>query len=378
MCFGNGPKKESVKMRGKVYVVTDGQAGSCGKGKLVGYLARKLDVDITMNHNMPNAGHTFVFDDGRKVVTHHLPIGVVNPRTTLLIGAGAVINPDILYKELEENKDLINGRMLYIHERAAVVFDKHIAFERENIRSGSTFQGSAAANAEKSLRMPGTILAKDYPWKGKIFIYDDDLFFQMRRAGLSVLIEMSQGFDLDMNHGLPYPYTTSRGCTITDALADCGIPYNDDITSYMIFRPYPIRISNDSVEGKIYTGDYAGSREISWEEVCERAGLNYIEEYTTVTKKKRRVFEFSWSRFYHAIEANNPDYLVLNFAQYLDGTVLESKHVEQVLQSSAIMGMIANIKELYNKEVIMIGTGAKEGEIIDLSKEKEKVYSKRS
>ncbi len=66
MCFGNGPKKESVKMRGKVYVVTDGQAGSCGKGKLVGYLARKLDVDITMNHNMPNAGHTFVFDDGRK------------------------------------------------------------------------------------------------------------------------------------------------------------------------------------------------------------------------------------------------------------------------------------------------------------------------
>jgi adenylosuccinate synthase len=88
MCFGNGPKKESVKMRGKVYVVADGQAGSCGKGKLVGYLARKLDVGITINHNMPNAGHTFVFDDGRKVVTHHLPIGVVNPRTTLLIGAG--------------------------------------------------------------------------------------------------------------------------------------------------------------------------------------------------------------------------------------------------------------------------------------------------
>lgn len=377
MCFSDRPKKESVKMRGKVYVVTDGQAGSCGKGKLAGYLARKLDVDVTINHNMPNAGHTFVFDDGRKVVTHHLPIGVVNPRTTLLIGAGAVINPDILYKELEENKDLINGRMIYIHERAAVVKDKHIAFERENIRSGSTFQGSAAANAEKSLRIPGTILAKDYPWKGKIFIYDDNLLFQMRRAGLSVLIEMSQGFDLDINHGLPYPYTTSRGCTITDALADSGIPYNDDITSYMVFRPYPIRISNDSVEGKIYTGDYAGSREISWEDVCKRAGLDYTEEYTTVTKKKRRVFEFNWSRFYNAIEANNPDYLVLNFAQYLDGTVLESSDIKQILNSPAVMGMIANIKELYEKDVIMVGTGAKESEIIDLSKEKEKVYQKR-
>lgn len=378
MCISNGTKKESVKMRGKVYVVTDGQAGSCGKGKLSGYLARKLDVDVTINHNMPNAGHTFVYDDGRKIVTHHLPIGVVNPRTTLLIGAGAVINPDILYKELEENKDLINGRMIYIHERAAVVFDKHIAFERENIRSGSTFQGSAAANAEKALRIPGTILAKDYPWKGKIYIYDDNFFFRLRNNGLSVLIEMSQGFDLDINHGLPYPYTTSRGCTITDALADCGIPYNDDITSYMVFRPYPIRISNDSVEGKIYTGDYAGSREISWEEVCERAGLDYTEEYTTVTKKRRRVFEFSWSRFYNAIEANNPDYLILNFAQYLDGTILESTNVEQVVNSSSVMGMCTTIKTLYDKDVIMIGTGAKESEIIDFSNQKGKVYVKRS
>ncbi len=374
MCFGNRTKKEDVKMRGKVYVVTDGQAGSCGKGKLVGYLARKLDVDVTINHNMPNSGHTFVYDDGRKVITHHLPIGVVNPRTTLLIGCGAVINPEILYQELEENKDLINGRILYIHERAAIVADKHIAFERKNIRSGSTFQGSSAANAEKSLRIPGTILAKDYPWKGNIFIYDDNLFFQMRRAGLSVLIEMSQGFDLDINHGLPYPYTTSRGCTITDVLGYCGIPYNDDITSYMVFRPYPIRISNDSVEGKIYTGDYAGSKEISWEEVCRRAGLEQTEEYTTVTKRKRRVFEFNYSRFYNAIEVNNPDYLVLNFAQYLDGKVLGSTDIEQILNSPAIMGMCACMKTLYDKDIAMIGTGAKESEMVELPKEKMKVY----
>lgn len=359
---------------GKVYVVTDGQAGSCGKGKLVGYLARKYDVDVTINHNMPNSGHTFVFDDGRKVVTHHLPIGFVNPRTTLLIGAGAVINPDILYRELEENKDLLNGRILYIHERAAVVNEKHITFERKNIRSGSTFQGSSAANAEKSMRIPGTVLAKDYPWKGKIFIYDDTFLFQIRNSGMSILIEMSQGFDLDLNHGLSYPYTTSRGCTITQALADTGIPYNADITSFMVFRPYPIRISNDSVEGHIYTGDYAGSRELTWEEVCHRAGLPKAEEFTTVTKKKRRVFEFNWSRFYNAIEANNPDYLVLNFAQYLDGSVLESTNPNQILNSASIMGMCSSVKSLYDKDILLFGTGAKESEIIDFTEyEKQKI-----
>ena len=90
------------------------------------------------------------------------------------------------------------------------------------------------------------------------------------------------------------------------------------------------------------------------------------------------MFEFSWSRFYNAIEANNPDYLILNFAQYLDGTILESTNVEQVVNSSSVMGMCTTIKTLYDKDVIMIGTGAKESEIIDFSNQKGKVYVKRS
>lgn len=359
-------------MQGKVYVVTDGQAGSCGKGKFVGYLARKLDVDVAINHNMPNSGHTFVFDDGRKVITHHLPIGFVNPRTTLLIGAGAVINPDVLYKELEDYKDLINGRMLYIHERAAIVSEKHIAYEREHIRSGSTFQGSAAANCEKEMRLPETVLAKDYPWKGKIFVYNDEFFYQIRNAGLSILIEMSQGFDLDINHGLEYPHTTSRGCTITKALADCGIPHNADITSYMIFRPYPIRISNDSIEGNIYTGDYDGSRETSWDEVCARAGLKKTEEYTTVTNRRRRVFLFNYHRFYNALQANNPDYLILNFAQYVDGNILNCQNPNDILNSQLVMNKLREFKALYGRDIDFIGTGEVESALVDIRKPKKK------
>lgn len=71
---------------------------------------------------------------------------------------------------------------------------------------------------------------------------------------------------------------------------------------------------------------------------------------------------------------NNPDYLVLNFAQYLDGKVLGSTDIEQILNSPAIMGMCACMKTLYDKDIAMIGTGAKESEMVELPKEKMKVY----
>jgi len=61
-----------MKYNGQIHIVYDGMWGSCGKGKICGMLARdpKLNINVSVNNNMPNAGHTFYFDDGRKVVTH--------------------------------------------------------------------------------------------------------------------------------------------------------------------------------------------------------------------------------------------------------------------------------------------------------------------
>ncbi len=125
------------RYKGIVYIVYDGQAGSCGKGKFIGYFIRTKRIDVSMNNNGPNAGHTFVFDNGRKVVTTHLPVAVVNPSVQLLIGPGAFIDPEQLRKELENYKDLLGDRKVYIHERAYIVTEEHKEIERKTIKSGS-------------------------------------------------------------------------------------------------------------------------------------------------------------------------------------------------------------------------------------------------
>ncbi len=54
-------------------VVYGGQAGSEGKGAVVGYLARRHEWGAAVCSFGPNSGHTWVGDDGTKVVTHQDP-----------------------------------------------------------------------------------------------------------------------------------------------------------------------------------------------------------------------------------------------------------------------------------------------------------------
>ena len=116
------------KFSGKIHIVYDGMWGSCGKGKFCGELALdpKLNIQVCVNNNAPNAGHSFVFDDGRKVITKHIPIGFVNKNISyLVIGESAIIDFDRLLFELTQYKDILNGRQIYIADTAAVISDRH-------------------------------------------------------------------------------------------------------------------------------------------------------------------------------------------------------------------------------------------------------------
>lgn len=54
-------------MNRNVTVVIDGQAGSCGKGKICGYIAQKDNMEISTNNWSSNAGHTYVKDNDKKL-----------------------------------------------------------------------------------------------------------------------------------------------------------------------------------------------------------------------------------------------------------------------------------------------------------------------
>lgn len=380
--------------KGKVTVVLDGQAGSCGKGKLVGYLARKNGHHVAINNFMSNAGHTFVDELGNKVMTQHLPTSMVNKEMLLCVGPGAAITPSILFDEIINFADIIGDRKIMIHPRAMVIMDKHVEQEKALVRSGSTFKGCGTAQAEKLMRVPDTMLFGDYyKWMcetvhGEYDERADLLIDKIEIAetahlvnsaldmGMNVMVEGSQGFDLDINYGLPYPHTTSRQCHAGQLVADCGISPRMVTDIIMIIRPYPIRISNQTNIGlEISSGDYSGSEEITWEIVKERCGAPTDVEFgemTTVTKKPRRVFEMNWDRLQFATMVNRPTGVFINFAQYLDwgltGMTTNEWHDMPIAEIKEkypnVCNFIARVERETGCKVIGLGTGEKNHEVI--------------
>lgn len=171
----------------------------------------------------------------------------------------------------------------------------------------------------------------------KPFIITHQNIFPPFKGSENILVELSQGDALGLNNSANYPNTTSRDCTPAQALKDIhAADLSSQVRKYCVFRPYPIRINNNSNAGFIYTGDFEGAKEISWEEVCARSGLPSEEikklEHTTVTQRLRRVAEFSIKQFAEMLLDTKPDECFLNFAQYIDGEIagLTSKGVKNI------------------------------------------------
>jgi len=355
-----------------VTVILDGQAGSCGKGKICGYIAQKDNIKISTNNWGSNAGHTYVGNCNEKIVVSHLPVSIINPNTKLCINAGAIITPKILENEIIQYEKFLNNRKIYIHPRAMIIKDKHIEAEKQKIKSGSTFKGGGAASAEKLMRLPETELIENYYEnfsdyiKSKIEIVDTSII--LNETSDSILIEGSQGADLDINYGLNYPNVTSRQCSASQLIADAGISPFKVKDIIMIIRPYPIRISNKTNIGfDIYSGDYAGSKEISWDDVKTRCNCDIdLQELTTVTKKVRRVFEMNWERLKYNVMINNPTQIVLNFAQYIDWEAYRCNNYNNL--PIKVKEFINRIEKTTNVPVTMIGTGERDCDIIDLRK----------
>ncbi len=355
-----------------ITVVIDGQAGSTGKGKICSYLAKKDDFSMSTNNWASNAGHTYVSDNGEKVIVSHLPIAMLNPNCKLLLNAGCAITPEILFDEIRKYKEILKDRRIYINPRAMIILEKHREEEKDIIKSGSTFKGCGSAQAEKIMRKPGIVLAKDYfknfPKDIENIIEIADTAQIINDCKENILIEGAQGQDLDINYGLDYPNVTGRMCSASQLIADAGCSPFKVKDIYMIIRPYPIRISNKTNIGKdIYSGDYAGSNEITWEDVRKRCGADIdLTEYTTVTKKVRRVFEMNWERLKYNVMVNKPTQIVLNFAQYIDWKAYKCKDYKKL--PPKVVEFIKKIEKETNTPVTIIGTGEAESDIIDLRK----------
>ncbi|HEX8097795.1 MAG TPA: adenylosuccinate synthetase, partial [Pyrinomonadaceae bacterium] len=82
-----------------VIVVVGAQWGDEGKGKIVDLLAQHSDV-VCRYQGGPNAGHTIV-REGETFKIRQVPSGVISGKTSV-IGAGCVVDPEVLLAELDE------------------------------------------------------------------------------------------------------------------------------------------------------------------------------------------------------------------------------------------------------------------------------------
>lgn len=300
-----------------VHAVVDGQFGSTGKGNFSSFLAYQAyrtgaiaHFDGVVSNAGPNSGHTSMFGQ-EKIVLKQLPTFAVHAAMMgkpipAILSAGAVINPEILRAEAAKFPNL----PIFVHPNAALITPEDIEAERSPdstvTRIASTQSGTGEALVNKILRRPEAIVKgnlHDMPPNVTVGVFP----FKVDRN--AYMMEVSQGFSLGI-HSEFYPNVTSRECTVMQGLADARLPARSVAKTYMVVRTYPIRVGN---LGEHSSGEwYEDQEEISWDEIAQKP------EITTVTGRIRRVATFSLRQFMEAVRANDPDWVAINFLNYMD------------------------------------------------------------
>jgi adenylosuccinate synthase len=312
-CSGALSLSHAGRTKACVDVIVGGQYGSEGKGQIASYIAS--EYDYLMRVGGPNAGHT-VYEEPLPYTFHQLPSGTRSSTAKLIIGPGALINPEVLFREIIDCG--VGENRLYIDPQAMIIEIGDLRLEAKlRARISSTAQGVGAAAARRiSERWPGSSvrLARDITALKRFLRPTLDVLNQAYQGGKSILLEGTQGTSLSLLHG-SYPHVTSRDTTVCGCLSEAGIPASAVRRVIMVCRTYPIRVC-DPTNGT--SGPLAN--EISLDELSTRSGIPLCElqerEVTSTTKRRRRIAEFDWAQFERAMLLNMPSDIATTFIDY--------------------------------------------------------------
>jgi len=346
-----------------VTILVGMQYGSEGKGKIAAHLANEYDVSVRVG--AWQAGHTITYK-GKDYKMQCIPCQWINPDCKIVIGAGGFIRRDILLREIDwiESAGLSIRDRLYIDRRVTIGEPRHAAEEGAGATNhmfnaiGSTQEGVGAALIEKIERKGRINQVKDtldrFCEDGVQIVDTIRLLDKWNNDGAKIFIEGTQGCHLSLTTSHHYPKCTSRDCNVSGILADCGLSPFVVEKVIGVVRTYPIRVAGPSGN--------TGNQEISWEEVSKRCGAS-VTEQTTVTKRTRRVFEFSNSDIRDAIEINRPTQFALMFADYLN---MDDRGVNYWWDlSSKSKHMIMDIENELGVNFELVSTGPGPEDIID-------------
>ena len=341
-----------------IIIVVGGQFGGEGKGKITAHMCHNYSIDAVVRCGGPNSGHTVTIND-KQTILRQVPAGVVNPYTELFLAAGCLIDPDILFREIALFK--LTPDRLRIDRNAVIVHKEYAQDEREDEldrRIGSTCSGTGWAVAKRVLRGKDVAQAKDLidlkPYVTDVSEEIASLYSNRK----NIIIEGTQGFGLSVYHSPYYPYATSRDTTASGFLSEVGVSPLAVSGIIMVIRTFPIRVGGNS--GPLIN-------EIDWETIQLESGYPYkIEEFTSVTKKLRRVSRFDIDLVKRAGAVNMPTHIALMGVDYLDYRNKKARFYDEL--TSKTKEFISWLEWELEAKITFIGTGPTDNELIDRGK----------
>ena len=296
------------------------QWGDEGKGKVTDLVAASTDY-VVRYQGGNNAGHTIVVGS-EKYALHLVPTGILYPHCIPVIGAGVVVDPQVLIEELDalENRGIDTSRLL-LSGNAHLIMPYHLELDRVQERRlgrnrlGTTKRGIGPAYADKAarigLRVQDLLDPKIFSAKLEVVLKEKNLLLTrvygrlpldkreiedsyleygrrlvkqitdtsavVQRAldeGKEVLFEGAQAALLDLDHGT-YPFVTSSNPVAGGACTGSGAGPRDLTRIIGIAKAYCTRVGS---------GPFPSEADPADADILVEAG----GEYGTTTGRKRR------------------------------------------------------------------------------------------
>ncbi len=332
-------------------VIVGTQWGDEGKGKVTDLLAERADMIVRFQGGN-NAGHTII-RDGETFKFHLIPSGILYPDKVCAIGNGVVLDPRVLWQELDElRRRRVDVSSLRISANAHLIMPYHVMLDTAGeaklgkLSIGTTRRGIGPCYADKASRLGirvqdlldekilrKKIMAAMEPKRSALRQYEKDPALDLHAmteeygsyghrlepyiadtahlcwteldAGRTVIFEGAQGTLLDLDHGT-YPFVTSSNPVAGAACVGAGIGPGDIDEVWGVAKAYATRVG-------------AGPFPTELEDETGRLMLERGHEFGTTTGRERRCGWLDLVALRYAVRLNTMTALAVTKLDVLAG-----------------------------------------------------------
>jgi adenylosuccinate synthase len=332
-------------------VIVGAQWGDEGKGKVTDLLAERAQMIVRFQGGN-NAGHTII-RDGETFKFHLIPSGILYPDKVCAIGNGVVLDPRVLWEELDElRRRRVDVSSLRISANAHLIMPYHVMLDTAGeaklgkLSIGTTRRGIGPCYADKASRLGirvqdlldekilrKKIMAAMEPKRSALRQYEKDpaldlhamteeygsyghrlepyiadtahLCWEQLDADRTVIFEGAQGTLLDLDHGT-YPFVTSSNPVAGAACVGAGIGPGDIDEVWGVAKAYATRVG-------------AGPFPTELEDETGRLMLERGHEFGTTTGRERRCGWLDLVALRYAVRLNTMTALAVTKLDVLAG-----------------------------------------------------------